>query len=79
MAAQCLALARQTTDLTDRAFLLEMAQKWFQLAEFGWEATLLRAVQAEIGERLRAQYHLPVDLPEDIFMLLQRLDERHAE
>jgi hypothetical protein len=33
MAAACLAIARQTTDSTERSSLLRMAQRWFELAD----------------------------------------------
>jgi hypothetical protein len=33
MAAACLEIARQTTDLTARTTLLLMAQRWFEMAD----------------------------------------------
>ena len=83
LAAQCLAVAKQTADLQVRAFLLEMAQKWIDLAELcehdGWnEALRLRALQAAIGKELRAQYELPRELPHRILTLLMQLNERGA-
>jgi hypothetical protein len=78
LAAQCVVLAQQASDPKDRIFLLEIAQKWFRLAELEWETDRLRAVQAEIGEALRAQYDLPAELPDQLVTLLMRLDEGHA-
>jgi hypothetical protein len=51
MAAECVAVARQTSDFGVRASLLEIAQKWLDLAERseheGWnEALRLRATEA---------------------------------
>jgi hypothetical protein len=37
-AAQCLRLARNTSDLTNKALLLDMAQTWVKLAEQAREA-----------------------------------------
>jgi hypothetical protein len=37
-AAQCLRLARSTSDLTNKVLLLEMAQTWVRLAEQAREA-----------------------------------------
>jgi hypothetical protein len=57
MAAECLAVAKQTFDSGVRASLVEMAQKWLYLAELcehnGYnEALRLRALEAAIGEEL---------------------------
>jgi hypothetical protein len=78
-AAECLALARQTSDLRVRASLLEIAQKRIDLAELGEhdtsnEALRLRALQAAIGEKLRVQFALPRELPHRILTLLVQLD-----
>ena len=59
MAAECLALARPISDSGVRASLVEMAQKWLDLAELsehdGWnEALRLRALGAAIGRELQA-------------------------
>jgi hypothetical protein len=80
-AAECLTLARQTSDLQVRAALLEIAQKRIDLAEVSehdaWnEALCLRAFQAAIGEQLRAQYELPRELPHRILTLLMQLKEQ---
>ena len=79
LASECLTLARQTSDLGVRASLLEMAQKRIDLAELSehdaWnEALRLRALQAAIGEKLRAQYELPRGLPHRILTFLMQLN-----
>jgi hypothetical protein len=79
LAAQCVALAQQSADPTDRAFLLEMAQSWFRLAELNWQTDQWRALQAEIGQALRAEFELPSDPGEHLLGLLTRLDERRAK
>jgi hypothetical protein len=79
LAAECLALARKTSDSGVRASLLEMAQKWLELAERcehdAWNKTLrLRALQAAIGQKLRAQYELPQELSHRMLTLLMQLN-----
>jgi hypothetical protein len=79
MAAECLALAKQVSDSGVRASLLEMAQKWLDLAELsdhaGWnEALRLRALEAAIGQELRALYELPQKLPHRLLNLLMQLN-----
>jgi len=79
MAAECLAVAKQTADSGIRASLLEMAQKWLDLAERsqqdGWnEALRLRAIDAAIGQELRALYELPHKLPHRLLTLLIQLN-----
>jgi hypothetical protein len=79
MAAECVAVARQTSDLGVRASLLEMAQKWLDLAERsehdGWnEALRLRAIEAAIGEELRALFKPPHRLPHRLLTLLMQLN-----
>ena len=79
LAAECLTLAQQTSDLQVRASLLEMAQKRIGLAELSehdsWnEALRLRALQAAIGEELRVQCELPRELPHRILTLLMQLN-----
>jgi hypothetical protein len=79
MAAECLAVARQTSDSGIRASLVEMAQKWLDLAERsvhdGWnEALRLRALEAAIGQELRALYELPYSLPHRLLTLLMQLN-----
>ena len=81
LAAECLTLARQTSDLHVRTSLLEMAQQRLDLAELSehdaWnEALRLRALQEAIGEKLRVQYKLPRELPHWILTLLIQLDRQ---
>jgi hypothetical protein len=81
LAAECLILARQTSDLGVRASLLEMAQKRIDLAELSeheaWNEVLrLRSLQAAIGEKLRVQYELPRELPHCMLTLLMQLNTR---
>jgi hypothetical protein len=79
MAAECLALARPISDSGVRASLVEMAQKWLDLAELsehdGWnEALRLRALEASIGRELRTLYELPHKLPHRHLALLMQLN-----
>ena len=79
LAAECLAEAKRTSDSRGRASLLEMAQKWLDLAERSeheaWNTNLrLRALQAAIGEELRPHYEPPQELPHRILMLLMQLN-----
>jgi hypothetical protein len=58
LAAECLELAKRTSDVRARASLVEMAQRWLELAELcehdAWNHTLrLRALQAAIGKELQ--------------------------
>jgi len=81
MAVECLAVARQTSDSGVRASLVEMAQKWLDLAERseydGWNESLrLRALEAAIGQELRALYELPYNLPHRLLTLLMQLNAR---
>jgi hypothetical protein len=77
--AECLAAAKQTSNFRVRAFLVEMAWKWFDLAELDeWDnlhqALSLRAIQTKIGQELRAQYELPYELPHGIVTLLMQIN-----
>jgi hypothetical protein len=79
MAAECLAAARQTFDSRVRASLVEMAQRWLDLAERsehrGWsEALRLRALVAALGQELRTIYVLPQNIPHRLLTLLMQLD-----
>ena len=79
MAAECLAAARQTSDSGVRASLVEMAQRWLDLAErsehSGWnEALRLRALVAAMGQELRTIYGLPQNIPHRLLALLLQLD-----
>jgi hypothetical protein len=74
LAAGCLAIAKQTSDAKVRAFLLDMAQKWLDLAELceqeAWNQTLcVRTLRAAIGEELRMHYELPKELPHRLLAL----------
>src|ERR1700680_868149 len=79
LAAECLTLARHTSDSRVRATLLEKAQKRLDLAELSehdaWSQTLcLRALQAAIGKELQALYAVPQALPHRILTLLMQLN-----
>jgi hypothetical protein len=79
MAAECLAVAKQTRDSGVRASLLDMAQKWIDLAERSEhdgrnESLRLRALEATIGQELRALYELPHKVPHRLLTLLMQLD-----
>jgi transcriptional regulator with XRE-family HTH domain len=81
LAAECLAVAKQTSDVGVRASLLEIAQKWLDLAELcehdAWNEKLrLRAVQATIGKELRVHYELPQQLSHQLLALLMQLNEQ---
>jgi hypothetical protein len=80
LAAECLALAKDTSDTDVRAFLLAMAQKWLDMAEQdehdNWDKVIrLRAIQTEIGRALRANYGLPREVPHRILALLMQLND----
>jgi hypothetical protein len=79
MAAECLAVAKQTSDARIRASMVEMAQKWLDLAELsehdGWNESLrLRALEAAIGQELRALYELPQNMPHGLLTLLMQIN-----
>jgi hypothetical protein len=79
MAAECLAAARQTFDAGVRASLVDIAQKWIDLAERsehgGWnEGLRVRALAAAIGQELRTIYKLPENIPHRLLALLMQLD-----
>jgi hypothetical protein len=79
MAAECLAAARQTFDAGVRASLVEMAQRWLDLAERSehsgcLEAPPLRAFVATVGQELRTIYKLPENIPHRLLALLMQLD-----
>ena len=78
LAAECLAAAKQTSDARSRASLLEMAQRWLDLAELCEhdglnQALRLRAPQAAIGNELQVHYELPQQLPHQMLTLLMQL------
>jgi hypothetical protein len=79
MAAECLVVAKQTSDLRVRASLLELAQKWVDLAELSEhagpsEGPGLGACEAAIGAELRTLYKPPRSLPPRLFALLIQLN-----
>jgi hypothetical protein len=79
LAAECLAAARQASDVRVRASLVEIAQKWLELAELcehdAWSQPLrLRALEAAIGRELRSLYELPGELPHRLLTLLIQLN-----
>ena len=72
-------LARRTSDSQTRTSLLDLAQKWIDLAELSehdpWnDALRLRAIQAAIGQTLRNLYDVPRELPHNILTILIQLD-----
>lgn len=74
LAEKCLAIAKHTTDESIRTSLLEMAQRWLDLAELREQDTWrLRAIQMLIGQELRAYYKLPEDHPSRIVAILTQL------
>src|SRR4029077_17653724 len=78
-ASECLAMAKQASDANIRALLVEMAWKWFDLAELdewnNWEkAWRVCAIRTKIGRELRAQFNLPQEMPHRIRALLVQID-----
>ena len=81
LAAECLEVAKRTSDAGVRASLVEMAQRWLDLAELcehdAWNQKLrLRALQAAIGKELRVHYELAQQLPHGILALLMQLNDK---
>jgi hypothetical protein len=79
LSAECLALAQQISDVSARALLLEMAQKWLDSAELAErnrcnESLRLRALEAAIGQELHALYELPQELSHRMLTLLMQLN-----
>jgi hypothetical protein len=79
LAAECLAMARQTSDTQIRAYLVDMAQRWLdldELAEHDPQNKYLRrrAIQAAIGEGLKSLYGLSYSLPPHFLALLAQLN-----
>ena len=79
LSAECLALAQKISNVSARALLLEMAQKWLDSAELTErnrcnESLRLRDLAAAIGEELRACYELPQQLPHNLLTLLMQLN-----
>jgi hypothetical protein len=77
-------MAKRASDANGRAFLVETAWKWLDLAERdewdNWEKALrLRAIQTQIGRELRAQFDLPQEMPHRILALLMQLNAQQDE
>jgi hypothetical protein len=87
LAAEFMATAKLISDSNIRTSIVALAQKWLDLAERGsgepessGRAERLRAVQASIGQELRAEYELPPELSHRMLTLLMQLnDQRGAE
>jgi hypothetical protein len=82
-AAECLAIAQQTSDLKLRASFLTMAQRWLSLAnaEFNpaepnrWDNTFYRFdIQTKIGRELQTYFEVPHKLPLQQLLLLMQFD-----
>ena len=73
LAAECLTLARQTSDDRARASLLAMAQTWLDLAEFHQRSVHHHVVRTTIGKELESLYRLPHCLPPHFLALLAQL------
>jgi hypothetical protein len=76
---ECLAMAKQASDANIRGLLVEMAWKWFDLAELdewnNWEkAWRVCAIRTKIGRELRGQFELPQEMPPPILALLAEID-----
>ena len=60
-------MAKQASDANIRGLLVEMAWKWFDLAELdewnNWEkAWRVCAIRTKIGRELRGQFELPQEM-----------------
>jgi hypothetical protein len=82
LAAQCLTAAHQSVDAALRAALLGMAQRWLDLANDEYDpaapdalqaAITAQIIQVKLGQKLRAQFDLPRDLPQSMIALLTQL------
>ena len=76
---ECLAMAKQASDVNIRALLVEMAWKWFDLAELdewnNWEkAWRVCAIRTKIGRELRGHFEVPQEMPPPILALLAQID-----
>jgi hypothetical protein len=79
LAADRLIFAQQMADWKVRAAVLGMTQRWLDLAEPRESDALdkalrLRAIHTAIGQKLRARYDLPEELPHGILTLLMQLN-----
>ena len=78
-ASECLAMGKQASDANIRALLVEMAWKWFDLAELdewnNWEkAWRVCAIRTKIGRELRGHFELHQEMPLPILALLAEID-----
>jgi hypothetical protein len=72
-------MAKRASDVKIRGLLVEMAWKWFDLAELdewnNWEkAWRVCAIRTKIGRELRGQFELPQEMPLPILALLAEID-----
>jgi hypothetical protein len=79
LAAECLAMAQQSSDNNLRPSLAEMSQRWLDLAELAehgaWNKALRRrAIQAAIGDGLKKLHRLSPSLPPHVLALLAQLN-----
>ena len=85
LAAECLALAHESSDSKVGASLVSMAQNWLDLAELAERnadnrSLRHRAIEAAIGAELKIVYGLPHSLPPHFLALLAQLNtENHGE
>jgi hypothetical protein len=74
LAAECLTLARQTSDDRARASLLAIAQAWLDLAKFHRRSVQHHVVRTAIGKELKSLYPLSHYLPPHFLALLAQLN-----
>jgi hypothetical protein len=79
-----LARAKQASNASIRALLVEMAWKWLDLTELDeWnnfeKAWRVCAIQMKIGREIRAQLDVPQEMPHRILALLMRIDAPQDE
>jgi hypothetical protein len=82
LAAECLVLARESSDSRVGASLAYMAQNWLDLAELAErhaDSRSLRhcAIAAAIGAELKFMYGLPHSLPPHFLALLAQLNNEN--
>jgi hypothetical protein len=78
LAAECLTLARQTSDETVRTSLLTMAQTLLDLAELRQRSAEHHIVRTAIGRELKTLYQLSNCLPPHLLALLTQLKDHTA-
>jgi hypothetical protein len=83
LAAECLTMARESSDDNIRPSLAEMAQRWLDLAELAehgaWNKSMRRVeIQAAIGDGLRKLYRLSPSLPPHLLALLAQLNAENT-